>query len=404
MKKLFVAVLAIAALAACNKDNDMKFVESNKKAVGIVITNSDMTRALAEGVAKDETDGSVGKIKDQAPVGLCATTGELVVLFANSANVVVEDWTFAEAETGTLASDNSVAEDLNATTQAYIFHNVSESVTQVAVVRTTETEHVGKNLSLYQQAAINVDAMDGEQVDLNTIPLYGNSALTYTGDKCKWEQHGETVIYNLYTAHVDVAPTIARVEVLGFDCLDLGQTTLKIAKGELKEDGTVYTGGYDSLALKSIVWGGASEYTFAFEADDVLTGVYGGLNEGVIVEQERVAYVPGDDDKKAIVWNIDPTAVVPDVDANKMVVTMDANRIDNPIPENNREKTLSIGFTLKDGETAEQISEFEAGKIYRINVPFNESNLDETNEAICVEVEVEIANWIEVIVTPEFGN
>ena len=405
MKKLFVAVLALAALAACNKDNDMKFVESNKKAVGIVITNSDMTRALAEGVATDENPGSVGKIKDQAPVGLCATTDELVVLFANSANVVVESWTFDKAERGTLASDDSVAEDLNATTQAYIFHNVSESVTQVAVVRTTETDHVGKNLSLYQQAAINVDAMDGEQVDLDTIALYGNSALEYTGDKCKWEQHGETVIFNLYTAHVDVAPTIARVEVLGFDCLDLGQTTLKIAKGELKEDGTVYTGGYDSLALKSIVWGGASEYTFAFDAADVLTGVYGGKNDaGVIVQQERVAYVPGDDAKKAIVWNINPKAVVPDVDANKMVVTMDANRIDNPIPENNREKTLSIGFTLKEGETATQISQFEAGKIYRINVPFNESNLDETNEAICVEVEVEIANWIEVIVTPEFGN
>lgn len=407
MKKLFVAVLALAALAACNKDNDMKFVESNKKAVGIVITNSDMTRALAEGVAVDENDGSVGKIKDQAPVGLCATTEELVVLFANSANVVVEAWTFDKAEAGTLASDNSVAEDLNATTQAYIFHNVSESVTQVAVVRPAVgvTPAPGDKLEVYQQAAINVDAMDVEQVDLNTIPLYGNSALTYTGDKCKWEQHGETVIYNLYTAHVDVAPTIARVEVLGFDCLDLGQTTLKIAKGELKEDGTVYTGGYDSLALKSIAWGGASEYTFAFGAADVLTGVYGGLNEaGEIVEQDRVAYVPGKDTKKAIVWNIDPTAVVPDVDANKMVVTMDANRIDNPIPVNNREKTLSIGFTLKEGETATQISKFEAGKIYRINVPFNESNLDETNEAICVEVEVEIANWIEVIVTPEFGN
>ena len=99
---------------------------------------------------------------------------------------------------------------------------------------------------------------------------------------------------------------------------------------------------------------------------------------------------------KVIAWNIDPTAAVPTIDASEMVVTMHANRIDNPIPANNNTKTLSIGF---DG-----ITSFEPGKIYRMDVHFGENNLDESNEAICVEVEVEIANWVVVEVTPVFGN
>lgn len=393
MKKLFVAVLAIAALAACNKDNDMKFIESNKKAVSIVIANgvSD-TRALGEVPAFDTNDGATGTIEDKAVAGACASTEQLVVLFANSANTVVEAWKFADADASTYDGDDSVATGEN---YAYLFHNISESVTQVAVVRTTETTHVGKNLSVYQQAAANVDAL--ENVDLATIPLYGNSGLTANGTCTVPTDHNTSYTYNLYTAEIDVVPTIARVEIVGFACdggtaadgIELGTITGQIAEGQ------PLTGGYDSLNLEKIEWGAAKEYKYTFAEDQTLLGVYaGGVTDGKYNTRDRVDWTAGVD--KVIAWNIDPTAAVPTIDASEMVVTMHANRIDNPIPANNNTKTLSIGF---DG-----ITSFEPGKIYRMDVHFGENNLDESNEAICVEVEVEIANWVVVEVTPVFGN
>ncbi|MEE1103871.1 MAG: hypothetical protein U0L21_06945, partial [Alistipes sp.] len=62
----------------------------------------------------------------------------------------------------------------------------------------------------------------------------------------------------------------------------------------------------------------------------------------------------------------------------------------------NTGKTLSVGFNGAD--------KFEAGKIYQIAIPFKESNLDKSNEAICVNVTVKVANWVVVPLTPVFGN
>jgi hypothetical protein len=65
---------------------------------------------------------------------------------------------------------------------------------------------------------------------------------------------------------------------------------------------------------------------------------------------------------------------------------------------NNATKTLSIvGF--EEGITA-----FERSKIYRMNINFKEENLDESNEAICVNVEVKVANWVVEEIHPEFKN
>jgi hypothetical protein len=37
-----------------------------------------------------------------------------------------------------------------------------------------------------------------------------------------------------------------------------------------------------------------------------------------------------------------------------------------------------------------------------MTIPFLESNLDVSNEDICVEVDVTIANWVVVLVEPSF--
>ncbi len=91
MKKLFVAVLAIAGLVACNKDTDMEFLQSNKKAIEISISNYvEDTRVINAPDATEVTNlAKVGTIEALAEDKFAAAeAGQLVVLFANNANNV----------------------------------------------------------------------------------------------------------------------------------------------------------------------------------------------------------------------------------------------------------------------------------------------------------------------------
>lgn len=418
MKRFFIAAMALAVMVGCSKDDGASVLESSKKAVSITIANGvSGTRAVEAIAAFDTEDGGVGTIQDQATVAACADVKELVVLFANNAGTVEEAYSFANA---------TKTEGSNPSEFTYRWHNVSESVKQVAVVRyngygTTAEEikkYVGTNLSVYQKAAANVDEM--ENIDITAINLYVAEELSHKdGDECTiTDTHtNKTWTYQLYTADVTITPTIARVEIIGIACdgsnstvvgedgstsapNELGATTLAAAKGEN------VSGGYDKLVLNTLKWGKDSEYTYSFADGTALTGIYGGTVEGQPTQVQRGDYTPAetvaegetaDDTADAIVWNIDPTAVVPQVTdgASPMVLNMTASAKDYTVV--NTTKDLHIGF-------GDIVKTFESGNIYRLNINFGENNLETSNESICVEVKVTVSNWVVVDIDPVFGN
>lgn len=416
MKKLFICALALASVVACSKSDEPTVLESSKKAVSITIANSvSSTRAVEEILAFDTNDGATGSIQDQAVAAACADTDELVVLFANKAGTVEEAYSFASAETLTAANSANNVQGV----YTYTWHNVSESVTQVAVVRysdigTSEEElkkYEGTKLTVYQQAAADVDAM--ENIDITAIDLYVAADLTHQeGDVCNVTEGHQTWTYQLYKADVTIAPTIARVEIIGIAAdgsnsvvvgedgaesapNELGATTLAAAQG------ANVSGGYDKLVLNSLKWGEDNEYTYTFAANTALTGIYGGTVDGQATKVARVDYTPTEAEPDtvadAIVWNIDPTAVVPQVTdgASPMVLNMTASAKDYTVV--NTDKNLHIGF-------GDAVTNFEPGKIYRMKIAFGENNLETSNESICVEVKVTVTNWVVVNVTPVFGN
>lgn len=409
MRKIFIAAMALAVMVGCSKDDGMKQLESSNKAVSITIANGvSGTRAVKAIAAFDTNIGGNATIQDQATAAACASTNELVVLFANKAGTVEEAYSLADA---TLVQDSE---------NTYRWHNVSESVTQVAVVRyssiTNVNDYKGTKLTVYQQAAANVDAM--ENIDITAINLYTAADLTHNGT-CTIEDsaHNTAWTYQLYTADVTIAPTIARVEIIGIACdgsnsavvgedgststpNELGATTLAAAKGDN------VSGGYDKLVLNTLKWGKDSEYTYTFATETALTGIYGGTVNGNPTQVERVDYTPAetvadnetaDNTADAIVWNINPTAVVPQVTdgASPMVLNMTASATDYTVVNTN--KDLHIGF-------GDDITSFMPGNIYRMDIKFGENNLETSNEAICVEVKVTVSNWVVVIVPPVFGN
>ena len=300
----------------------------------------------------------------------------MTVLFANAAGNVVEAHSFANA--------TAVANE--AGKWNYRFHGVHESVTQVAVVRNNAKEFVGTNLSVYATAA----AEETIVADLSELNLYGASDIAWDGQTtCTVTDaaHNTEYTYNLYTAQVNVVPTLARVEITGISCTDLGETTFKAST-----DPTV-TGGFDELALQKIAFGAEEAYKYTFTANDILKGVYKDKTEADrTTKRDLVPYNPGEN--KVIAWNIAPSAAYPS-DNVPMTLYVKASAYDYDV--NTADRTLTInGLT---GAT-----QFERSKIYRLAINFKESNLDESNEAICVDVTVKIADWVIVEVNPEFAT
>lgn len=389
MKKLFVAVLALAALAACNKEEAPVYQDSVKKSIAITIANGVAdTKAVAE--ETPEAEGGEATIVDQENNQVAAETSELVVLFANRAGVVVEAYTFADAVVTTTADPNADVKGV----YTYTFHAVHESVEQVAVVRyadkTTPEAFENTELSVYAAAA----AVEDRNVDLDELELYASADLEDSGKTCD-VQATEHVFetYKLYTAALTVTPALARVEIVGVNCTDLGERTL-----DAVTDATI-VGGYDELALTDVVFGETGKvdadgkytgiiYNYDFLEADVLKGVYAG-------ERNTTARVPVvydlKDTQEAIAWNIAPQAAP--TAANPMIFTMEAKAYDYTVL--NTTKTLTI-------ESFEGVTNFDRSKIYRLDLEFVEDNLDATNEAICVKVDVTIANWVVVELEPNF--
>ena len=178
MKKLFIAAMALATIVSCSKDDGAAVLEASKKAISITIANAvPATRAVP---AQDAVAvGGAGSIQAQEGNQAAASTDELVVLFANKGGNVVKAIALKD---GDVAASGNVNNDANAKPDVqgkytYTFHNVHESVTQVAVVRNNAEEFVGTNLSVYANAA----AKEVIVADLSALNLYGSSDIDWDG-------------------------------------------------------------------------------------------------------------------------------------------------------------------------------------------------------------------------------
>lgn len=390
MKKLFVAVLALAALAACNKENVDTFVTSNQKAVSITIVNPE-TRALVEAGGVDDVDavGADGVVLAKGTSKVVAQANELQFLFANEQGMIVDIRSYT----------NGVAAEGNTENNVVVtFHNVAESAWQVAVVRYGDMTalEVGDNLSAVRDEAKNEANNAGVVID--SITLYAAAQLSDSGETCTYN-HAE---FKLYKASLNLAPLFSRFEINRVKCLDLGEVTYKVAMGEE----TTVVKGYDELTLASIVFGSEATYKYDFAADTKLLGklVYTDGVAGVRADYDNTRCYNFGTDAEALAWNIAeqaaPSYTVVDekkVASNPMVLSLNAIAYDSNIDTNTTVTVVRVND--KDGNAVET---FEAGKIYNMDLDFAESNLDSFTDGICVEVTVTISDWEVVVVTPEF--
>ena len=402
MKKLFIAAMALATIVSCSKDDAGDAVlTSNKKSVTISIANSQMgTRAGAAGETTKVVNGQYA-----------ATVDQLTVLFLNNSEQVVEYYALSAG-----TEDKTTADTEGVITKR--FHGVSESVNKVAVVRYNGSVAAGTKYSEIVAAANNeaATAFTGAQgttnldTDVKSIILTSGAAVKLapgTGENatCEYtDAQGNTHKYNLYTAAVTVAPTFARLEIHGVSVTNLGQVT--------KADGSVE--GLDEVKLGLFTFGGGETgpYTKDF-AGFTFWGNFKSRKSGdwatSTADNTVTSWTPAEG--KAISWNMLPTSVKAptykvenDVEtiADPMVLNVQVDAADVLIQDKDRTVTIKA---LKDKNTQTPITAFEAGKVYTLNLVFDENDISSPDVAkVCVEVTVNVSQWTVVEVTPEFKN
>lgn len=382
MKKLFVAVLAIAALAACNKEEVPSFNDNEPKTIQISILNeTDYTRAEGGDTLKGEAR-------------VCAANEDLKVLFAKAdGTIVYEDTLVTAADQDTTTDEHAGVgaageEELyvkDADSNKYMWHNVPADVKQIAVVRYEAgdlaegmTDFVGDNLSTLSDLASNEAANLAREIE--DIVLYGVDDLYDTGAT---HRVGNT-FFHVWQADVTVAPAFARFEIHSLACTDLGA---------LNADGDPDTYDLDELLLKSLTWKGAEEdHTAPGFGAQRLFGKYNPATGKVDTNNQTDATLRLNEYKPtngAWSWNVLPCTF------EGLTLDIDAYAYDYTLASRNLPLVVTGLATTQDNADNNNAdgNDFEAGYIYTLDLTFTQANI-KTADGICAVVTVIVKPWV----------
>ena len=369
-KFLALALSAGLLFSACSKeDGDDILGNTNPvKSVSISIANvSAQTKAPISG-------GNTAAVPGESLS--CTNISNLKVLFADNNGTVLSTKVFSDAESTTA---NGVT--------TYSFHNVSEVVTQIAVIGNVTSDYSTLKSAYDAWVLENENTVKSEYTD---IVVYSGKYKTYENNA--WsseltalptgkygvaltslgtcEDNGKT--YPLYGASVEVAPYKARIEVESVSCTDLGIKYISAALTSLNLLGQTGVAPADG-------------YVYEFSAADVLT-----IDSKTILADNAATT----DVTECWSFNITPQAI------SNLVLnfSVDGNGFTPAVPE----KTATVvKYKLSNGT---EIQNFEAGNVYRLKYHFLESNIDPTDTQICVAVDVTIANWVINDINIEFAT
>ena len=355
MKRFFIAALALVAVVGCSKDDEgTSVLETSKKSVSITIAN-----ALPAGRA----------VTTPAPASgaACTKAEDLVFGFVNGAGQVLTTLTIADAtESGGV----------------YTFHGLPQQVSEVfAIANGAAANKITKsNAPATLSAAHQMWRAQTPDVEWSEIIVFGHAAAHHSTDAdgkelfCEVDGHK----YPLYEASLTVTPNHARLEVGQVKCTDLG--TL-----------------YSKLTLNSLVF--AENLTQSLGANGVL-----------LTPDANVANAGAG---KVWSWNIskpeNDNIYAPDLELH---VTVEGNGWTVPAGTENRLVTVvdyavpanyanaATNSMVENGKSV--LKSFLPGEIYTLNMDFTESDIRTDMGNLCVAVNVTIANWVVVPVTPVF--
>lgn len=358
MKRFFIAAVAMLAMVACSKDDAGSVLDSSKKSVAITISN-----AISDSDTRALTNSAVG-LQNLA----CTHADDLVFVFCTGAGTKVTAKTINDAY-----ESNGV----------YTFHGLDQSVSLVYVI----ANGAGSNKITTSNAPATVDAArtlwqtQTPDVEWDEIIVFGYGAAKHVmanGEEVFCEVDGHK--YPLFEASVEVKPAHSRVEVINIACNDLGTKYNKITLQNL-----VLAPGLNGGLVQPLGSGNG------FQLDATANPAVKSLTPGT---------------GKAWSWNV-KEQVATDLVLN--VIVNEGNGWN--IPAGTEARTVTVVdykapanyATTSNINDKGNLKQFLNGEIYALDLTFSEDNIHTDSDMLCVNVDVKIANWVVVPVTPVFN-
>ena len=372
------ALVAAMTLAGCQKETTDAPKNTDLKSVDIVLSNIKPGTRLAGGGQE--------------------LNGEKIVM--NSIQFFFTDGTSVytpKTEDGiTIADTYWTAEDIAAMTDDQTgiisggFHFLPSSVTKVVAVGNQ------RELSISNVAELNTVIELASQQNVSNFALYAEGPLVGTPANGGHETNGgndhTTLVYNV---ELNIVPLVARFEVKKIGCNFSGDedktiTVKGIAFADFYNKCTLAT--RETSDMKSITIDMSSVFNYFtsgmradkwnndFFGDWMPKGSLDNCHDEIILKNEDGKNVVDVD----IAYNFYPTTSAP---------LHILNLLDGSDP--------AYIYTKKYKDIyGNEITAFEPGKIYRMNMIFDHEKLD--HQDICVDITVKVASWELVVVTPEF--
>ena len=375
------AVVAAMSLASCQKEQEQAPENKTFKSVEVKINNvAPVTRAI----------GGLGESLEGKNIQL----NSLQFFFSDGTSLYeAKD---AEGNVADVYYDAAELAALNGSISAK-FHFLPAAVKKVIVIGNYSAS------AATTETALDAELEIAKYQDVTNFPLYAEGTLGLASSNAH-DSGSNGHLSNVYTVNLDVYPHVARFEITGIGC------TLPLNSGKIvKVVSIAFADFFDKCdfrtavghTLRSVQLNQQDIYTYFQEQmstakwnNDFFNGLNGqegaGNSHPVIELTATNTFVETDIAYNFFCKGAPSPCLLLNVIEYENQTAFDAN---NGSPGYLYTNVYRLNST-------EPVATFEPGKIYRMAIRFNEDDLQ--HQERCLDISLNIAEWIVINVTPEF--
>ena len=375
------AVVAAMSLASCQKEQEQAPENKTFKSVEVKINNvAPVTRAI----------GGLGESLEGKNIQL----NSLQFFFSDGTSLYeAKD---AEGNIADVYYDAAELAALNGSISAK-FHFLPAAVKKVIVIGNYSAS------AATTETALDAELEIAKYQDVTNFPLYAEGTLGLASSNAH-DTGSNGHLSNVYTVNLDVYPHVARFEITGIGC------TLPLNSGKIvKVVSIAFADFFDKCdfrtavghTLRSVQLNQQDIYTYFQEQmstakwnNDFFNGLNGqegaGNSHPVIELTATNTFVETDIAYNFFCKGAPSPCLLLNVIEYENQAAFDAN---NGTPGYLYTNVYRLNST-------EPVTTFEPGKIYRMAIRFNENDLQ--HQERCLDISLNIAEWIVINVTPEF--
>lgn len=357
-KLTLIALVALGAVA-CDKNDGINNEDNTPRTVTISLANAEVGSRALEPAAKTDDKAQL----NTAYVMFADADGKVV-------NLEDDDPNKAAQFIGTITDDSEIMTPTGVT-----FHELPSKVEKVAILGNVEEMTARGYISIDEALEASKKTALEIQQGVDILVLFGQTEGALEEITVKDQTH-----MNYYKATVNLAPLVARIEVVGIQCTDLGTDYSKLAINQIAvanfytESGEVAK--VDNFNEYFTDAAGVTKPDYSFDV----------LNPTIdLTDQTEKTFTTQADVKAAYAYNVYP-GLTPQI-----MLSMDA--------------TLTAGGDVHKYIAAEKFNgdaTLKAGHIYQVKFVFTEKDVTDFDTK-CIMVVASVKPWTVVPLQTTFN-